>query len=109
MALPQTFPIIYSNFLEGDFTVKHTTNSGSGVPLDQALEKEYIKSSKGSSKIIRYIQRKANMPKWNILHHEKRQFTDFLYDICCLKSDSKYSLHHEISDATTEADEVCVS
>ena len=100
--------MIYSAFLE-DFTVKHTVNSGSGVPLDQALEKEYNKSAKGPSGIIGHTRRKESVLKWNIIHHEKRQFTDFLYDICCLDDESKYSLHHEISNAKTEADEICVS
>ena len=79
LALHQTFPMFYSAFLEGDFTVKHTANSGSGVPLDHALEKEYNKSAKGPSGIIGYTRRKESVLKWNIIHHEKRQFTDFLY------------------------------
>ena len=109
LALPQTSPMIYSAFLEGDFTVKQTANSGRGVPLDQALEKEYNKSAKGPSGIIRYTRRKESVLKWNIIYHDKRQFTDFLYDICCLDDKSEYPLHHEISDAKTEADEICVS
>ena len=32
-----------------------------------------------------------------------------MYDICCLDDESEYFLHHEISDAKTEADEICVS
>lgn len=33
LALPQPFPMIYSAFIEGDFTVKHAANSVSGDPL----------------------------------------------------------------------------
>ena len=98
MALPLTFLMIYSAFREGYFTVKHTTNGGSGVRFDQALEKEY-KSAKGSSGIIGYTRRKESVLKWNIIHHEKRKFTDFC----------EYSLHHQISDVTTKANETCVS
>ena len=79
MALPPTFPMIYSAFLEIDFTIKHTANSGSGVPLDQALEKEYNKYRKGPSGIIGYTRRKGSNLKWNTIHQEKQQFTDFLY------------------------------
>ena len=43
------------------------------------------------------------------MHHEKRQFTDFLYDICSFNEESKYSLHHEFRDAITETDEICVN
>ena len=47
LAPPQNFPKTYEAFLEGDFTVKYTTKSGSGVPMDQALQKEYNKPAKG--------------------------------------------------------------
>ena len=76
--------MIYSAFLEIDFTIKHTANSGSGIPLEQALEKEYNKYNKyrkGPSGIIGYTRRKGSNLKWNIIHQEKRQFTDFLYDM----------------------------
>ena len=76
--------MIYSAFLEIDFTIKHTANSGSGIPLDQALEKEYNKYNKYRkvpSGIIGYTRRKGSNLKWNIIHQEKQQFTDFLYDM----------------------------
>ena len=47
LAPSRNFPKIYEAFLEQDFTVKHTTKSGSGVPMDQVLEKEYNKPAKG--------------------------------------------------------------
>ena len=103
--------MIYSAFLESPSriknTIKNTTNSGSGVPLDEAFDKEYNKSARGPPGIIRYSRRKESVLKWNIIHQEKRQFTGFLYDICCLNDEC--SFHNEISDATTEADGICVS
>ena len=69
MALRQTFSMIYSAFLEGDFTVKHTANSGSGFPLDHPLEKEYNNSAKAPSRIIGYTHRKESVLKRNIIHH----------------------------------------
>ena len=107
LALHQTFPMFYSVFLEGDFTVKHTANSGSGISLDHALEKEYNKSAKGPSGIIGYTRRKESVLKWNIIHHESD--SSLISCICCLDDESEYSLHHEISDAKTQADEICVS
>ena len=91
--------MFYLAFLEGDFTVKHSANSGSCVPLEQVIEKKYSKSTKRPSGIIGYIGRKEGVLKWNIIHHKKRQFTDFFYKICCLDDESEYSLHDEISDA----------
>ena len=64
LALPKAFPIVYSALLEGDFTVKHTVNSVSRIPLDQYLEKGYDKSAKGPSWIIGYTRK--NVLKWNI-------------------------------------------
>ena len=99
----------YSAFLEGNFTVKHISNRGSGVPLDQVLETQYKKSVKGPSRITGYTRRKEGVLKWNIIHREKRQFTDFLYNTSCIDDDSEHSLHHKILDTKTEADEISVS
>ena len=109
LAVIQTFSMTYSAFLEGDFTVKHISNRGSGVPLDQVLETQYKKSVKGPSRITGYTRRKEGVLKWNIIHREKRQFTDFLYNTSCIDDESEYSLHHKILYTKTEADEICVS
>ena len=61
------FPADLFSFFEGDFTVKHALNSGSGVPFDQALEKEYNMSAKGPSATIGYTQRKESVRKWDII------------------------------------------
>lgn len=67
LTLTQTFPMIYLAFFEGDFTVKHAANSGSVVPFDEALEKEYNMSAKGPSATIGYTQRKESVRKLNII------------------------------------------
>ena len=59
--------MIYLAFFEGDFTVKHAANSGSVVPFDEALEKEYNMSVKGPSATIGYTQRKESVRKLNII------------------------------------------
>ena len=61
LALPQNFPKIYEAFLEVDFTVKRTTKSGSGVPMDQALEKEYNKLAKGIT-----LSKESNMKETSV-------------------------------------------
>ena len=55
--------MIYSAFIQVDFTVKHTKNSGSGVSLEQALDKEYNESAKGPSESIGCTQRKGSTLK----------------------------------------------
>ena len=103
MVLKQTFPIIYSAFLKEDFTVKHAPKCGNGVPLDQVLEKEYNKSTKGPSAVIGYTQRKESVRKWNIIRDSS------LYSTCSLNDKGEHSFYYEISEAATEADEICVS
>ena len=50
--LPAKYPEIYETFKNGGFVVKHTNRQGSGVPMDQALEKAYNKPAKSQSGII---------------------------------------------------------
>ena len=47
LKLPEKYPLIYSQFKEGNFTVQHTKRPCSAVPVDQALEKAYNKTAKG--------------------------------------------------------------
>ena len=83
LALPQNFPKIYEAFLEGDFTVKHTTKSGNGVPMDQALEKEYNKPAKGTtlSKESNVKQTSAEEKKYGIKECEFAKIRIFNIDI----------------------------
>ena len=46
VALEKNFPAIYALFSQGGFVVRHTLKCGSGVPMDQVLEKEYNKPAK---------------------------------------------------------------
>ena len=45
MNLETKHPSLYESFYRGDFVVHHSLRRGSGVPMDQALEKEYNKKS----------------------------------------------------------------
>ena len=38
LSLPERYPSIHENFLQGEFVVKLTKRKGSAVPVDQALE-----------------------------------------------------------------------
>ena len=78
ISLEETFPSIYESFQKGGFVVKHTVRHGSGVPMDQALEKEYNKPAKGPGGIIGITRRKEAVCKWNIIKHEKAHFLKYL-------------------------------
>ena len=97
LKLEKEFPLIYSSFVNGGFVVKHTKRYGSGVPMDQALEKEYNKPAKSHGGIIGITRRKEAVAKWNIIKHEKSSYTKFLEDLCDLSDDTEFSLHHEFS------------
>ena len=58
LQLSQKYPDLYASFMEGDFTVHHTTRKESAVPMDQALEKAYKKVAKSQSGIIGFSRRK---------------------------------------------------
>ena len=107
IALEKTFPAIYASFLQGGFVVRQTLKCGSGVPMDQALKKEYNKPASLGG-IIGISRRKEAVAQWNIIKHEKSKFTKHLRELCCLNEDSEYTVHHEFSQTLAEADEECV-
>ena len=56
--LEETFPTIYDSFKEGGFVVHYTMRCGSGVPMDQALDKEYNKPTKVKAESLVSLARK---------------------------------------------------
>ena len=108
VALEKNFPAIYASFSQGGFVVRHTLKCGSGVPMDQALEKEYNKPAKGQGGIIGISRRKEAVAQWNITKHDKAKFTKHLHELCSLNDKGEYTLHHECSQSLIEADEECV-
>ena len=77
---------------------------GSKLPMDQALEKLYNKPAKGQSGIIGFSRRKEAVCKWNIVNHEKYQYTSSLEKVCDIINEDEYSIHHEFSISRTETD-----
>ena len=71
MNLKSNFPILYEEFRKGNFVVHHTKRKSSGMPIDQALEKEYNKPAKGPGGVIGITRKKESVAKWNLLKHEK--------------------------------------
>ena len=64
-------PMLHKSFCDGNFVVHHTTRRGSGMPMDQALEKEYNKKAKGPGGIIGVTSKEESVAKWNLIKHEK--------------------------------------
>ena len=58
--LKTKFPLLWDSFEKGDFVVHHTKRKGSGVPIDQALEKEYNKPAKGAGGVIGFTREKES-------------------------------------------------
>ena len=73
--------------------------------MDQALEKEYNKPAKEPGGIIGIQRQKEIVAKWNLMKHEKKQFTTFLDKRCRIVQDDEYSLHHEFSYPVTKKDQ----
>ena len=94
--------------MQGRFVVEQTHRGGSGIPMDMALEKEYNKPAKGPGGVIGFSSQKEAVALWNLIKHEKVQYTKFLQELCLLNDDREYSLHPEFSRAITQADEEAV-
>jgi len=104
LSLETKYPDIFDCFLNGGFVVSQTKRRGSKLPMDQALEKQYNKPAKSSSGIIGFSRRKTAVCKWNLIKHEKSQYTTLLENICDLTIDDEYLIHHEFSDSRTKED-----
>ena len=86
MALKSRFPDLWENFCNGGIVVHKTLRKGSGIPMDQALEKQYNKPAKDPSGVIGFTKRKQAVCKWNIIKHEKLLFTEGRTKICALEA-----------------------
>ena len=107
--LEEMFPLLYEEFMQGNFNVRHTERKCSAVPIDQALEKEYNKVAKGKGGIIGFTKQKDTVAKWNLIKHEKAQYFKNLQVICGLAQYDEYSLHHEFSESIIKLDSGCVN
>lgn len=108
LSLQTNYPLIYQSFLQGEFVVKLSQRKASAVPMDQALESKYNKPAKSSSGIIGITRKKEAVCKWNLVKHEKSNYTSLLRDISGISHEDEYSLHHEFSQKRTETDKKCV-
>ena len=107
--LNNDFPEIYESFLKGGFIVKQTSRNGSGLPMDQALEKSYNKPAKSSGGIIGFSRKKQAVALWNIIKHEKGQFKVFLRELSGLIYEDETSLHQDISESPRRIDMECIA
>ena len=102
MAMKTKFPEPWDHFSVGKFVFHQAKRKGSGIPMDQALEKQYNQPAEGPSGIIGFTRRKEAAFKWNIITHEKFLYTQALSKICQLKTEDQYSSHHEFSETETQ-------
>ena len=83
--MPNKYPSIHESFLQGKFVVRLTQRNLSAIPMDQALESKYNKPAKGTSGIIGIRRRKAAVGKWNLIKHEKSNYTNLLRQMSGIK------------------------
>ena len=108
LSFPKKYPSIHESFLQGEFVVRLTQRNVSAVPMDQALESKYDKPARGASGIIGITRRKAAVSKWNLIKHEKSNYTNLLRQMLGINNEDEYSLHHEFTKQRTEKDLQCV-
>ena len=109
LKLKEKFPLLHSNFESNGFVVRHTSRKGSGMSMDQALEKAYNKVSKGPGGVIGITKNKSAIARWNIIKHDKMLITQYLRDVCGLCDGDETSLHHEFSFNLTLDEEQHIS
>ena len=103
--MPERYPSIHENFLQGEFVVKLTKRKGRAVSVDQALETKYKKHAKSSSGIIRMEEAVC---KWGLIKHEKANYSNFLRKISGVDHEDEYSLHHEFSEKLSETNQMYI-
>ena len=59
MNLKTNFPVLHGIFSRGDFVVHHAERKGSGVSMEQGLDKECNMSAKGQGGVIGITRKKA--------------------------------------------------
>ena len=62
--LEAKFPILHQSFCDGNFVVHHTNRRNCGMPIDQALKKEYHKKAKGPGGIIGITRKEGSVAKF---------------------------------------------
>ena len=70
------------------------------TPMDQALQKECNKVTKGKGGVTEFLKQKSTVAKYDLIKQEKLQYVRWLNKMRGLTVDDKYSLHHEFSNAT---------
>ena len=96
LKLESDFPELYKHFLEGGFAVRKTSQKGSVIPMNQALEQHYNKPAKRAGGITGYTRRKENLALWNLIKQEKELFVSFLESNS--NRESEYTIHHEFTE-----------
>ena len=64
--------------MNGSFVVQRSQSKNSSIPMDQALEQAYNKAAKSAGGVIGYTRKKEAVAQWNLLHHEKEGYRNFL-------------------------------
>ena len=87
------FPELWEGFIDGCFVFHQSLQRGSGIPMDQTLEKQYNKLTKSSSGVIGFTRRKEAVCRWNIIKHEKHQCSEVLSKICHYNPEDAYIVY----------------
>ena len=109
LSLTIKYPLIYESFLDGEFVVKLNKRNAGAIPMDQASESKYNKPAKSASGIIGTTRKKETVCEWNLMKHEKSNYTSLLRETSGINNEDEYYLHHEFSEQRTKVDKRCVN
>ena len=68
--LPTDYPLIYDQFMKGNFFVKTNTGIFRAVGADMKLEQTIQRSKKGSGGVIGQTRQEAFVTEWELAYHK---------------------------------------
>lgn len=104
--LPQTAPSVYTQFSNGNFSIKDKPGRFTAVGGDQKLDQCINLSSKCCDGIIGHARQKQYVAQWDLIYHEMMAVKSLhrMYAGAMDRTHESYS-HHASSQATTDHQE----
>ena len=96
--LPDEYPEIYKNFLDGKFVVKTGHGHFNAVAPDMKLEQTIQRSKKGAGGVVGQMKHEAFVTEWELCYHEVLAISKYHAEITgsVLASSDAEPLHREL-------------
>ena len=103
--LPEKFPDVYREFLNGNHTVCRSHQSYSQVWTDMALEQSINRDSKKRGGVVGISKKQEALDRWFLTSHERAAITSGTKTMCALQNSRRVVPHKETGEARRKKDE----